>query len=317
VKAAIIRLGPVIFGLALSLFFSSIGCSGDTQATRSAQTDQISKIMKTARIFPESAYTNSRLEVKFKTTPGTDIPALSYRWKRNGELIIDATGSTLGPDHFRKGDEISVEIDGVASDGTQGSCEPPHVVVRNTPPKVMRASTFLEASGEPKLAIDAESLDDDEDEVSYSFLWYRNGKKIPNQIGATLDPLLCQRGDEIHAAVIANDGQSSAPPFESEALTLPNHAPRITSTPTSAISEGRKYAYQLVAEDPDGDTVLYSLVAGPPAMSIDADGRIDWAIPAGNDALGEHDVSVKASDAFGGETIQDFTIRIMKREKAD
>jgi hypothetical protein len=315
VKKVITQLGSL--GLVLYIFSSFIGCSGDTQVSDTTQADPILEILKTAQIFPESATTNSRLEVKFKTGPGVNLPALSYEWKRNGGHIREVTGSSLDTEYFRKGDEISVRINGVTSDGSQGSYEPPSVVIRNTPPKVIRASTFFETHSTPVLLINAESTDADEDLVSFSYRWYRNGELIPDESNATLDPSLCRRGDHVHAAIIANDGESSAPPFESEVLELPNHAPRILSTPPSTVSEGRRYVYKIQVDDPDGDTISYELVSGPPGMSIERKGTIEWIIPAGNGHLGEHTISVKVNDGLGGEATQDFVISIQKREKVN
>jgi hypothetical protein len=67
------------------------------------------------------------------------------------------------------------------------------------------------------------------------------------------------------------------------------------------------YAYQVEASDPDGDTLTYSLVKGPPGMEIDGEtGLIEWWVTSKE--LGPHEVIVEVSDGQGGSDQQMFTL---------
>ncbi len=88
-----------------------------------------------------------------------------------------------------------------------------------------------------------------------------------------------------------------------------NRAPIITSTPITEAIAGMKYTYQVTAEDPDGDSIKYSLPLKHFNMRIDSlTGKITW-FPKFLD-LGTHNVTVKVTDAMNKSTTQSFTITV-------
>ena len=100
---------------------------------------------------------------------------------------------------------------------------------------------------------------------------------------------------------------------------LVQHDPVITSTPQE-VAYGvygvrRTYNYQVVASDPDGQTLSYRLLYGPSGMTIDAStGLVSWSYqgyytpPAVRD---RYDVSIEVSDGFGGRAVQSYTLSIV------
>ncbi len=88
-----------------------------------------------------------------------------------------------------------------------------------------------------------------------------------------------------------------------------NVAPIIFSTPVLVGAVGADYAYDVNANDLDGDTVTYSLTEAPSGMHIDAQsGLITWQPAAGQD--GQHTVTVKAADPADLFDEQTFTIEV-------
>jgi len=85
-----------------------------------------------------------------------------------------------------------------------------------------------------------------------------------------------------------------------------NHAPIITSIPNLTSLVGIQYTYTIEATDPDGDTIIYSLVSGPEGMTFDTP-TIIWTPAEGQ--VGPNDVKVKASDGKKATT-QSFTITV-------
>jgi len=84
----------------------------------------------------------------------------------------------------------------------------------------------------------------------------------------------------------------------------PNRAPVITSTPVTSVILGENYAYTVVANDPDGDVLTYSLSTFPDGMTINSTaGAINWTPTA----AGSEDVVVEVSDGQLSAT-QSFTI---------
>jgi len=85
--------------------------------------------------------------------------------------------------------------------------------------------------------------------------------------------------------------------------------PVITTSPGASANLGEAYTYQVSAEDPDDDILVYSLEESPDGMTIDPlTGVIAWT-PA-EDQGGYHDVTVNVSDNRCGEDTQTFKIYV-------
>ncbi|TWU37529.1 tRNA nuclease WapA precursor [Novipirellula aureliae] len=93
------------------------------------------------------------------------------------------------------------------------------------------------------------------------------------------------------------------------AASVANRAPTIDSLPRTSSIVGGAFGYLPVANDADGDALTWSLTTKPTGMTIDpATGVIAWT-PAGNQ-VGEHPVTLVASDSHGGTATQQFTLSI-------
>jgi RHS repeat-associated protein len=79
-------------------------------------------------------------------------------------------------------------------------------------------------------------------------------------------------------------------------------APVITSVPVIAASAGQGYSYPVIASDPQGGAIAYSLVGAPTGMSISDSGVISWLKPVG----GSYSVTVRADNgkAFAEQRYQ-------------
>ncbi|MBA7522484.1 hypothetical protein ES705_14603 [subsurface metagenome] len=87
-----------------------------------------------------------------------------------------------------------------------------------------------------------------------------------------------------------------------------NQAPEITSVPNLTATVGEDYTYKVKATDPDGDSLIYSLIINPTYMSVNQfTGVISWVPYYGQ--VGDNVVTVKV---FDGELsdIQSFTIAV-------
>jgi hypothetical protein len=87
-----------------------------------------------------------------------------------------------------------------------------------------------------------------------------------------------------------------------------NSAPVIESNAVTTATEGALYIYGVEATDPEGDTLTYSLTAGPTGMTINSStGVINWTPTEAQ--IGEHDVEIEVSDLYRS-TSQSFTITV-------
>ena len=82
------------------------------------------------------------------------------------------------------------------------------------------------------------------------------------------------------------------------AATDENSRPDFTTDPKTRAVVGRQYQYDADAVDPDGDTLTFSLVAGPDGMSVHPEtGLVLWKPDAGD--IGVHPMTVRVVDGFG------------------
>ena len=100
-----------------------------------------------------------------------------------------------------------------------------------------------------------------------------------------------------------------------------NDPPTITSTPTTSHTVGSPWTYDTAATDPDGDTLVFVLQAGPlepdgsPAATISpSTGLITWD-PTDDDA-GPTDFAVRVEDGRGGIDVQSFTLDVAVPNRA-
>src|SRR5207244_379954 len=95
---------------------------------------------------------------------------------------------------------------------------------------------------------------------------------------------------------------------------IPNRPPLFVSTPVVDANVDTPYTYPALATDPDGDTVIYSVVSGPPGLSIPdpSTGVVTWTPTASQ--LGVQHVVLQADDGHGGTAQQAFDI-LVQQEK--
>jgi hypothetical protein len=100
-------------------------------------------------------------------------------------------------------------------------------------------------------------------------------------------------------AVTANAVDGGTPGFRAPTtatvhVSAANRAPVLAPVTVSSFFEGNEISIQIMATDPDGDSIIYSLAPGAPAGSaIDpTTGQFTWAKPT----LGIHYVTVIATD---------------------
>ena len=88
-----------------------------------------------------------------------------------------------------------------------------------------------------------------------------------------------------------------------------NKPPTFTSTPATTSRVASPYVYAAAAIDPDGDSLTFSLLAGPAGMSVNATtGLVQWTPSAAQ--LGSQSVSLRVRDAFGLIADQNFVISV-------
>ncbi|MEM6469374.1 MAG: choice-of-anchor C family protein [Planctomycetota bacterium] len=99
--------------------------------------------------------------------------------------------------------------------------------------------------------------------------------------------------------------------------TKGNRAPIITSQPTFAAEAGLLYQYSVVAIDPDGDAISYSLGDDAPAeMQIDSvSGLITWTPTIAD--VGDYTISIHATDGVGATSTQGYLLSVRENQSPE
>lgn len=264
---------------------------GGQTATPQLQTGKLD-----VKIVPDLPTVLTELQVVYSGS-GTAV----YQWRKNRQPLEGENSSQLSKGRFSKGDTISVTV---TSGGEQGEAS---VVIGNSPPTVISVpfSPELIYAG-VDISVAPVGSDPDGDSVGFSYHWTINGKDVQEDT-PVLNRSLFKRGDKINLIVIPYDREDRGKPFVSQNLIVPNGPPRIVSEPPAL--HGGAYAYQVIAEDPDGDPLTYSLASAPSGMSIDAGtGVIAWKLD--EKSTGVHAIEIVAQDAGGMKATQKFTLTI-------
>lgn len=125
-------------------------------------------------------------------------------------------------------------------------------------------------------------------------------------IGATLLLGACG-GDEEEAAVAQNPPAPPAPPPPSPS----NQAPTISGSPAPQVMQGTQYSFTPTANDPNGDTLTFSIVNGPSwATFTPTNGRLTGT-PGAADVRTYSNIQISVSDGTNTVNLPAFSIAVV------
>jgi hypothetical protein len=236
--------------------------------------------------------------------PGKEPPRIvDVVWIVN--QLEAAGGPRLESSRFGKGDRIRARAK-VVYEGVERTVELPEVQAGNSPPWIVDAGMEPAAptTGAIARAV-VHSKDPDGDPVSVRYTWFVDDRKVAE--GADSFQLAgVRKGSLVHFQAVPNDGTNDGGWRYSPRYTVVNSPPVVRSRPPETIGPGGLFTHTIVAEDPDGDPLAYTLEKGPPGMVL-SDATLKWQIP--EDAYGRSvQVVVKISDNDGGVIATTFTM---------
>ncbi len=187
----------------------------------------------------------------------------------------------------------------------------------NQPPVITSTAPNAASSG-VQYVYDMEATDPDGDTLRFRFRGRNNnppGAEINQATGVvTWTPDQGDSGEIVGFSVIVDDGEGGltiqdwevgvddAPPV--------NNPPIITSTPPTVAVVGQQLVYQVVASDPDGQTLTYALFRCPGGANIDrSSGRFTFT-PNNGDLGDQITCIIRVSDSEGAITAQSMSIAV-------
>lgn len=233
-------------------------------------------------------------------------------WLVNG--ITYRGGDRMDPDLVHEGDRIRAR--GTVKIGEEEvPFETREVVAGNSPPEIgtVRLEPKAPVTGGKVKAL-ATFSDPDGEPVTLKYQWFIDDREVPGE-GEELTLAGVKKGSWVHVRVSTNDGTAEGSWKYSPKHQVVNSLPVVKSRLPAEIPPDRKFSYQIVAEDPDGDPLTYDLVKSPPGMVISGS-RLEWDVP--DEVLGKLvEVVVNISDGDGGQTICTLSMKINARESGN
>jgi len=244
---------------------------------------------------------NDALVYSLTTGPdGMAIDALT------GKVRWTPTGNDLGVS--------SVSI--IVEDASGNRCSQQFEILTfmiNLPPQIISSAPSGVYAGDAYFYA-IEVYEPEEDPVSFRLDEAPEGMTIDSQTGLVCWATTAADVGEYSFGVVLSDGFNEyGVRYEIVVLEKPNisvgdaenNPPQILSTPEQYGEVGARYEYAVVATDPDGDALSYSLEAAPKNATIDPlTGVLTWTPNASQ--VGVSDFIVVVADARGAATVQEF-----------
>jgi len=267
-------------------------------------------VVTSASIVPEKPTGDATLGVQLEGHDPDNRPiTYRFRWYIDNNMVQDGPDSTLLSKGQKKGSVIYVEIVPSVENAVGSPFATTPVTIFNKPPTVKACNIKpLPAYSGTMITAVPDGVDVDGDPITYTYKWNVNGNYVS---GATDNASFSTEGlrkrDVIKVLITPSDNESTGEPVESGKITLSNSPPQITSSPPTGF-ENNVYTYQIVAKDPDGDALTYSLMTSPPGMTIDnTKGLVRWQLPR-VETKQEVTIKVSVDDRDGGVAYQEFSL---------
>ncbi|SOB76055.1 PKD domain-containing protein [Marinobacter sp. LV10R510-11A] len=180
-------------------------------------------------------------------------------------------------------------------------------VIESNPPTSTRA-------GQPyNYAVSA--TDADGDSLTYSLTQAPAGMVISAAGQVSWTPTEEQAGAYgVAIRVMDGNGGGTSQSFMLE-VSSSNAAPSIVSSSLSPAVVGEVYQYAVVATDPEGQPLTYTLVSAPGGMTInESTGHVEWLPSKGQ--VGSHPVAIRVEDSAGASVTQSFTLTVVEKNTA-
>lgn len=243
--------------------------------------------------------------VSVKSPPKYGAEVLLVRWFVNGGE--SESGPILSPSRFRRGDRIHAAVK-LRMDGGEGILTTPVVVATNALPTTtdVRIEPRAPVSGSIVRAV-VQARDPDGDALTFKYRWSVNDLPVAGN-GDSLTLTGVKKGSRVHVTVTPNDGFADGAWRDSSRYQVVNALPVVKSVVPKELPPGRRFIYRIVAEDPDGDPLTYTLTKGPSGMVLRGE-TLEWQVQ--EESIGVNvEAVVVISDNDGGQTVQTISMTI-------
>jgi len=265
-------------------------------------------------ILPDKPTKGDNLNLMIQSQdPDGDPITYHHEWVKNDQEMVGENKNVLRSGNFKKGDLIKVKV--IPSDGKEDGkpflSDPVKII--NSPPIIREV--WIEpkvASARDNLKVHLKSSDADGDFIYYTYKWEKNGVVMAEEKAETLARNRFKKGDSITVTVTPDDRETLGDLKKSGPITISNSPPIITSIPPTS-TEGKRYGYQVNADDPDNDPITFTLKSGPKGMEIGKNtGFVRWDIK--EEDKGTYLIEIEALDSEGAKSLQQYKLSVEFRK---
>jgi hypothetical protein len=180
----------------------------------------------------------------------------------------------------------------------------------NVPPQPTTPPDQVDKEGDT-VSLQIQATDPNEDTLTYNAVGLPPGVTINTSTGLISGTILAGASDFSPYSVTVNVDDGEAPPVPVTfdwAIPGINHPPQITQPPNQVSTEGDTVSLQIVASDPDEDTLVYNANGLPHGLSINTStGLISGTILSGTSAFSPYTVTVTVDDGGAAPVSTIFT----------
>jgi len=178
----------------------------------------------------------------------------------------------------------------------------------NQPP-MMDAIMSQTAHPDQPLMLQVSAFDPEGEELTFQLVGTAPaGASMDGQGNFNWTPTWAQLGNYTFTARATDSGGLSD--SKSFTVSVENQPPTLDPLPDPGPGHpDQPFMFTASANDPDGDTVTFTLVSGPAGASMDADGNFNWTPTWGQ--LGNHIITVRATDPGGLSHTRSRTLAVV------
>ena len=180
---------------------------------------------------------------------------------------------------------------------------------------VITSSPVIKVNEKQHYSYDVDAEDEDGDSLTYSLESAPSWLSINSNTGLIEGTAPEVSEDKtFNVKVKVSDGED----FDTQEYTLKvkdtycppeNHAPVITSTPVTQVNENQYYAYDVEAQDADGDSLTYYLLQKPNWLSINLNTGLISGVA--QNVYSDTDISIKVKVSDGKDyDVQSYTLTV-------
>ncbi len=220
---------------------------------------------------------------------------LAYQWKKNGEAIAEATGTTYTVQAADADAEITVAV--TSTGNYEGTIESSAVVVGKT---ALTGTATLAGTSEITLTVEGAPAAE-----NYDIVWLRNGEVIENANGTTYTVQDADKGCSITAKLVAK-GDTYTGEITSNAVAVPATAPSFAEAPS--VSAGNGQATVALSANANGSAITSYKIYVDGTLVATVDGSQTTYTVTGLTNGTEYKIKVEAINGIGSTQSGESTV---------